>query len=119
MTCSTDSPVVSAKATLQNRQLTWPCFATGDRYSPCECAKDSRSLRSAAHASEATSIVDEDCDGNEAREPENHRNRLNGQDDERVVRSGLRVAPRDYDQVDERQQSPDCAKDEEVDLARR
>lgn len=55
--------------------------------------------------------------GNEPREPEDHRHGFHGKDREVVVRSRLAESPRHRDEEDQGEQRPDRGEEEEVVLA--
>lgn len=55
----------------------------------------------------AEAITQKHSQSNEAREPKQHRDRLDGEDGKRVVRARVGEARRDYDKVDEGEECPD------------
>ena len=68
---------------------------------------------------EANSVAQEDCEGNEAGEPEDHSQAFDSCDDAGMVELGFREAHRHNDQVGEGDQGDDRAEQEEADLRRR
>lgn len=75
------------------------------------------SLRRRAYMSEADPVAQEHCKSDESGKPEQHRHCFRSQDGEFVVRDRVGEAPWHDDQVEEYEDRPDGAKEEEVDLA--
>lgn len=67
----------------------------------------------------AHAITQEHSQRNEAREPEQHGQELGAEHGEFVVEFGLGEAQGHDDEVDEREEGPDTAEEEEADLRRR
>ena len=65
---------------------------------------------------EADPVAQEDCEGNEAGEPEDHRQAFNSSNDAGMVELSLREAHRYDDQVGEGDQGDDRTEQEEADL---
>lgn len=84
--------------------------------SPLKRSEDGRRFGRRANASKAHAIAQEHRQRNEAREPEDHRDRFHGEDGELVMRGGFGEAPWDDDQVEEGEDRPHGAEDEVVDL---
>lgn len=91
----------------------------GCRNSPRKGSEDCSSLSGRAHASKAHAITQKHGERNESCKPEEHRHGLDAQDCELVVRNRLRESPWHENEIDEGEQTPDCAEDEIIDLRRR
>lgn len=86
-------------------------------HSPLKGGEGSRSLGDVAHVPEADAVAEQGGQGDEAGEPEQHGQRLGGEDGE-LVRGGG-DAPGREDEVEQREEGPDGGEDEEVDLGGR
>lgn len=81
---------------------------------PQESPKHRRSLSCTTHTPEANTITQEHGRSNEAREPENHRDCLDGRKYDWVMCACLGEAPWDENEEDECEDGPDGTEDEEV-----
>ena len=84
---------------------------------PLESSECGCRLCDAADVAVADTAAEEDCERDEATEPEDHGKRLNTEDGELVGNTGH--LPWCNDEVVERENSPDGGEDQEVDLAGR
>ena len=86
-------------------------------YVPLKSRKRGAGLRGVADGAEADAVAQEDGQGDESREPEQHRQGLGGQDAE-FVRGDGEARGRD-DEVGQREERPDGGDDQDVHFPRR
>lgn len=91
----------------------------GELNIPLESAKSGCSLRCAANMPEAHSVAHKDRERDEAGEPEQHREALDGKDHHGIVELALGEAHGYQDQVGQGEDGEDGAEEEEADLRRR